>query len=518
MEFVTRDPEIIAVWNLLSEGNESGNSIELVLRREISPQRRSRCLINDQVSTLKDLKQLTAHLLDLSGQEEAVAVDRRQTQVLLLDQIAGCEDLRRNYAKAFGEWTLARQALEKFLNDYERRQREEELNRYHHEELSAAPLEGWLGLEDLENKLLIQENALESREKLMQGAQVLAGGDNYQIAAVADQLRELLQQISISASKDTEVAAWSESLKGVLVQVRELARDAETLADARIPDLQATQLLRDQADLFQHLLHKHRLADLQDLRELRDRLGAMLGSQPGVEQDRSALVDQEAISLNQCRKAALELHWARSSRLRDLSSRAVRKLAKLSMEHARLEIAWNTAVEPLRESSKPEDLNGWLPTEALLGLDKPDLLFSANPGQEPRTLGQVASGGEKSRLLLALKSLIKEQGLEHTRIFDEIDAGISGETALRMGQMLSEMGKHQQIILITHLPQIAALGDSHWHVTKEVHNEQTRTNLSVLDPLQRKETLARMIGGDRYSQAALQQAQDLLDSGQASTT
>jgi len=98
---------------------------------------------------------------------------------------------------------------------------------------------------------------------------------------------------------------------------------------------------------------------------------------------------------------------------------------------------------------------------------------------------------------LALKSLVKEQGRDHTRIFDEIDAGISGETALRMGQMLSEMAKNQQIMLITHLPQIAALGDHHWHVTKEVENQQTRTALSVLAPVQRQETLARMIGGDR---------------------
>ncbi|MEY3157741.1 MAG: hypothetical protein RLZZ121_794, partial [Bacteroidota bacterium] len=157
------------------------------------------------------------------------------------------------------------------------------------------------------------------------------------------------------------------------------------------------------------------------------------------------------------------------------------------------------------------DWQGWLPQDALQGMDQPELWFSANPGQEPRPLGQVASGGEKSRLLLALKSLVREEGSNHTRIFDEIDTGISGETALRMGQMLSEMGRHQQIILITHLPQIAALGDGHWHITKEVHDHQTRTALTILDPEQRKQTLARMIGGDRYGKAALQQAEDLLN-------
>jgi len=312
------------------------------------------------------------------------------------------------------------------------------------------------------------------------------------------------------------VASWTETLKSVLLQIRELARDAESMAEARVPDLQMTQQLRDQVDVLQGLLHKHRLPELQDLRDFREKLASFLDSGQGVDERRKTLEAQEASTLEQCRFAALRLHLARTKGLSDLSKRLAAKLAKLSMEHARLVLDWNTIVSNLNEQSTADALQEWVPAEALMGLDRPDLLFSANPGQDPRPLGQVASGGEKSRLLLALKSLVKEQGRDHTRIFDEIDAGISGETALRMGQMLSEMAKNQQIMLITHLPQIAALGDHHWHVTKEVENQQTRTALSILAPEQRQETLARMIGGDRYGQAALQQALDLLHTSRPS--
>ncbi|MBM3912258.1 MAG: hypothetical protein FJ350_04530 [Sphingomonadales bacterium] len=510
MEFLSHDPEVLALWSQINNEEPHSANFEFILRREISPQRRSRCLINDRVSTLKELKNLATLLLDLSGQEEAVAVDKRQTQVLLLDQIACCEDIRREYAASFTEWVQTRQALDGFLTEYEKSQREEDLNRFHYEELRSAPLENWARLIDCENQLSIQENALDSREKLTIAAASLVGDAPNGGQAIADQLRDLLQQLAGISGKDSEVAAWTESLKSVLLQIRELARDAESMAEARVPDLQMTQQLRDQVDVLQSLLHKHRLFELQDLRDLREKLASFLETGQGVDERRKTLEAQEARALEQCRLAALRLHLVRTKGLSDLSNRLAVKLAKLSMEHARLVLDWNTIVSNLNEQSTADALQEWVPTEALMGLDRPDLLFSANPGQDPRPLGQVASGGEKSRLLLALKSLVKEQGRDHTRIFDEIDTGISGETALRMGQMLSEMAKNQQIILITHLPQIAALGDHHWHVTKEVENQQTRTALSVLGLDQRQETLARMIGGDRYGKAALQQALVLL--------
>ncbi len=516
MEFNSHDQEVSTLWSQINNEEPHLAGVEFILRREISPQRRSRCLINDRVSSLKELKNIATLLLDLSGQEEAVAVDRKQTQILLLDQIAGCEDLRSEYALTFAHWSKVRNALEKFLAEYEKRQRNEELNRFHYEELRAAPLESWVNLEDCESQLSIQENALDSREKLSIAAASLVGDSPNGGQALADQLRDLLQQFSGITAKDAEVAAWTASLKDVLLQIRELARDAEFMANARVPDLQVTQSLRDQVDVLQSLMHKHRLNDVQGLRNLRESLYASLESGHGVDEERTLLVAQESESLEQCRLAALRLHLGRTKGLSDLSTRIALKLAKLSMEHARLILDWNTAVDNLDHKSTGKDMQAWNPSEALMGVDKPELLFSANPGQDPRPLGQVASGGEKSRLLLALKSLVKEQGRDHTRIFDEIDAGVSGETALRMGQMLSEMGQNQQIMLITHLPQIAALGDHHWHVTKEVENEQTRTALSVLTPNQRQETIARMIGGDRYGKAALQQAQDLLNTSRAS--
>jgi DNA repair protein RecN (Recombination protein N) len=316
-------------------------------------------------------------------------------------------------------------------------------------------------------------------------------------------------------SKDAEVGAWTERLRSLLYQTQELARDAADLADQRIPDLEATALLREQLDGLQGLLHKHRLGTLEALRGLRARLGEALGSTPGVDEAKAVLEEKEAHALEEARQAALRLHRARTTALADLSQRCEAKLARLGMEHARL--LWKNEPALVLPSNETNDVDwqGWLPQDALQGLDQSELWFSANPGQDPRPLAQVASGGEKSRLLLALKSLVREEGRNHTRLFDEIDAGISGETALRMGQMLAEMGQHQQIILITHLPQIAALGDAHWHITKEVANQQTQTALHILDADQRRLALARMIGGDRYGAAALEQAADLLKNRKA---
>ena len=546
MEFQSRDPEVLTkcaeilddpgMWTL-----PTPEAVDLILRREISPKRRSRCLINDAAVPLRDLKILASLLLDLSGQEEAVAVDRRDTQLLLLDQMAGSEALRHRYSQAFRAWKLSRKALDSFMLELEQRKRDEERNRYFWEELNQAPLDTWEQLSDLESALAVQENALESGERLRQAESVLdeGRGGPGEAPSVSDTLRTLIQSLGGLEAKDPELGAWADRLRLLLFQASELARDAADLADQRVPDLEAAALMREQLDLLQGLMHKHKTGDLEALRGVRARLGEALGSTPGVDEAKGALEDKESEALETVRRAALRLHLARSSAWVDLADRCHAKLSRLGMEHAQvilrnpLALPWlvATSTNPSpSETGSPAlgagsaswdadhepDWRDWCPSDALRGMDQPELYFSANPGQEPRTLSQVASGGEKSRLLLALKSLVREEGHTHTRIFDEIDAGISGETALRMGQMLSEMAKNQQIILITHLPQIAALGDHHWHVTKEVENQQTRTALSVLSPKQRQETLARMIGGDRYGKAALQQALDLLDTSSPS--
>lgn len=522
MEFSTADPEVRAKCAELTDdpdllNRDASQAMEFVLRREINPRKRSRCLINDAAVALRDLKALAALLLDLSGQEEAVAVDRRQTQILLLDEVAGCEVHRHRYAQAYRHWKTLRKELEDCLADLEQRKREEERTMFFWKELQDAPLDAWEELGLLESALAVQENALESGEKLRGAEAVLDEGTsgNGGQPSVSDTLRALLQTFGGLESKDAEVGAWTERLRSLLYQTQELARDAADLADQRIPDLEATALLREQLDGLQGLLHKHRLGTLEALRGLRARLGEALGSTPGVDEAKAVLEEKEAHALEEARQAALRLHRARTTALADLSQRCEAKLARLGMEHARL--LWKNEPALVLPSNETNDVDwqGWLPQDALQGLDQSELWFSANPGQDPRPLAQVASGGEKSRLLLALKSLVREEGRNHTRLFDEIDAGISGETALRMGQMLAEMGQHQQIILITHLPQIAALGDAHWHITKEVQNQQTQTALHILDADQRRLALARMIGGDRYGAAALEQAADLLKNRKA---
>ena len=522
MEFSTADPEVRAKCAELTDdpdllNRDASQAMEFVLRREINPRKRSRCLINDAAVALRDLKALAALLLDLSGQEEAVAVDRRQTQILLLDEVAGCEGHRHRYAQAYRHWKTLRKELEDCLADLEQRKREEERTMFFWKELQDAPLDAWEELGFLESALAVQENALESGEKLRGAEAVLDEGTsgNGGQPSVSDTLRALLQTFGGLESKDAEVGAWTERLRSLLYQTQELARDAADLADQRIPDLEATALLREQLDGLQGLLHKHRLGTLEALRGLRARLGEALGSTPGVDEAKAVLEEKEAHALEEARQAALRLHRARTTALADLSQRCEAKLARLGMEHARLLWKNETALVLPSNETSDVDWQGWLPQDALQGLDQSELWFSANPGQDPRPLAQVASGGEKSRLLLALKSLVREEGRNHTRLFDEIDAGISGETALRMGQMLAEMGQHQQIILITHLPQIAALGDAHWHITKEVANQQTQTALHILDADQRRLALARMIGGDRYGAAALEQAADLLKNRKA---
>ncbi|MFM8685131.1 MAG: hypothetical protein ACKODJ_01095, partial [Bacteroidota bacterium] len=173
-------------------------------------------------------------------------------------------------------------------------------------------MENWVRLVDCENQLSIQENALDSREKLTIAAASLVGEAPNGGQAVADQLRDLLQQLAGISGKDSEVASWTETLKSVLLQIRELARDAESMAETRVPDLQMTQQLRDQVDVLQGLLHKHRLLELQDLRDLREKLASFLESGQGVDERRKTLEAQEARALKQCRLAALRLHLART--------------------------------------------------------------------------------------------------------------------------------------------------------------------------------------------------------------
>jgi DNA repair protein RecN (Recombination protein N) len=525
MEFRTQDTEVVSrmeevTGEKLPVGSEG---TYLCLRREISPQRRSRCLVNEAVVPLRDLKILAAMMLDLSGQEESVAVDRKQTQLLLLDQIAGTEAMRQDYGRSFRVWQDKNRALRDLLAAFEERQREESLNRFHWEELSQAGLEQWSSMEELEGRLSFQEHALEARTKLERAAETMLGNGMGPVTqrlgagfpeglGLTDSLREITQGLSSLAEKDPELQDWLNRLLTVQAELKELAREAGNLAEARIPDLEASTMLRDKVDGFQALLHKHRVRDLEDLRGVRARLGEALESTQGVDEAKAVLEKEEADALDICRQHALRLHLARTTALSDLGTRAEARLSNLAMEHARLVLRLHCAVPGLHAASQTTDLNQWRPTDPLQGLDDPELLFSANPGMEPRPLGQVASGGEKSRLLLALKSLVREEDRDHTRIFDEIDAGISGETALRMGTMLAAMGATQQILLITHLPPLAALGHAHWHVSKTVTSGQTHSSVRVLGPEDRLQTLASMIGGNRYGQAALDQAAELLRS------
>ena len=459
------------------------HNAETIIRRTISPSGKSRAFVNDQPVQLTDLKQLGAYLIDIHSQHQNLILSSPQFRIRAIDTIAGNGALLAEYGEAFTALQEAKRALSELQAAAKRNADEEDWLRHQAEELRGANLR--MGeVEELEQELRTLENA----DSISEALQRVTLSLDEEVTGVLTTLREAenaLRRVSENYSSADELIS---RLHSTAVELKDIcattSSDLERI-EANPERLDAVNL---RLDLIYTLQRKHRCEGIEELIALRDKYTEQLSA---IEHSDELIREAEVrVAEAESKAAALahKLHDARLEASPAFGEAVVEILRAVGMPDAQFRIA----VTPC--------------TPTISGADAVDFLFSANASVEPRAIEKIASGGELSRVMLALKTILARHLALPTIIFDEIDTGISGRTANDVGDIISRLAESMQVIDITHSPQVASKGSRHFLVYKE----QGHSHIRPLSAEERVEEIAKMLSGDTITEAALAQAKHLL--------
>ena len=456
---------------------------ETIIRRTISPSGKSRAFVNDQPVQLSDLKQLGAYLIDIHSQHQNLILSSPQFRLHAIDTLAGNATLLAEYGKAFTALQRAKATLAELEQSLRRSADEEDWLRHQATELCEAQLR--IGeVEEVEQELRTLENADSVSEALSLVCQSL---DEEQVG-VLTVLREAENRLRHIAENYGLATEFIERIHSVGIELKDISASAAHDLERIEANPERLDSLNARLELLTSLLRKHKAATIEELIALRDKYSEQLLS---IEHSEERIIEARALVAEcekQCEELAKQLHERRSEVAPQFADEVVAILRKVAMTDARFEISFTST--PLTTT----------------GCDAVDFLFSANSGMEVRAIEKIASGGELSRVMLALKAILAQRLALPTIIFDEIDTGISGRTAFDVGDIISTLSNSMQVIDITHSPQVASKGQRHLVVYKE----NSRTNIRTLSSEERVEEIAKMLSGDEITEAAKAQARHLL--------
>ena len=463
---------------------------ERILRREVSSQGRSRAFIDDRLVPTTRLRALGAGLLDLHGQHEHQALVDASTHLDLLDRYAGLDDLRAAARERFAGWRAASEALAELRRKAASRADRADLVAFELREIDEVdPREG----EDAE--LAATRHRLANADRLhrlaAEGYAALYDGDD----AILARLGLVWKQVEELAELDPAFGSHLAARDAVVSQLEETAFALRPYASGVDDAPEQLEAVEDRLARLERLKRRYG-PSLADVIARRTRLREERGALDGGEGEAAALVERVEHGRVAYLAVARTLSERRQTRAEALARALEAALAELAMAHTRFDVVFTEAA----------DESGW--TER--GIDQAEFFFSANPGEDLRPLARIASGGELSRVMLALRTLTTEESTGKTLVFDEVDAGIGGEAAERVGARLRALADRYQVLCVTHLPQIAACGTSHHRVSKSVLAGRTTTRVEPLDAEQRAAEIARMMTGSQISGNVLETARELL--------
>ena len=459
-----------------------------ILRREINPAGKSRAFINDTPVTVNLLKELGSRLIDIHSQHQTLMLNDNNFQLNVIDSFAGTLKLKNGYREAFNNFRRLRKeyAEVKELNDKNKADLEYYL--FQLNQLAEAKLRQG-EQEELEREQELLEHAEEIKSSLENSSYLLQSEEG----SLLIKLREVRSNISRICSFLPGGEELVSRIESSYIELNDLAGDLARLSDGIEANPGRLEKINSRLDLIYSLIQKHRVNNLDELilreAEIRSHIRST-GSTDERLQELESLLSTEEKSL---RSVAEELSARRKAVLHDVEGRITDILRQLGMPNGRFRIV----------ISQSPDLTA-------TGTDHADFLFSANKQIEPEDLARIASGGELSRVMLSLKSLLTRNTNLPTIIFDEIDAGVSGEVADKVGQILSLMGKYMQVVNITHLPQVASRGTKHYHVYKEEKGDETITCVKLLSAEERILEVARLLSGSEVTETAIRNATELL--------
>ncbi len=459
-----------------------------IIRREILPSGKSRAFVNDTPVTLSQLSALGKRLVDIHSQHQTLALTDNDFQFQVLDAFAGNESALADYKSAYKILKKEEQELKKLKAQQAEALREEEYKNFLLNELLEANLKP-----GEQSTLEARYETLNNVEQITDGLATAYQSLTREELGVVDQLTAIKVRVSKLAGFSKELANLNERLESVGIELDDIAESVDIIVQNTEGDPEELSALEARLKLFFDLQKKHSAGSIEEVIVIRDALDEEVQSMNDLGGKIAKLEKNIASAKEKLETMAVNLSKNRTEKINPLTEKLETILSQLGMPNARFEMALIPA-EEFRDNGK-EDL---------------EFLFTANKGMRAQELKKAASGGELSRIMLAIKSVLSDFTQLSTLIFDEIDTGVSGEVALKMGQIMKAMGKRMQLVSITHLPQIAGQGAHHFKVFKKDKEERTTTSIEQLDAATRIDELAEMLGGKSTSEAARDHARQLL--------
>lgn len=462
---------------------------ECILRREILPSGKSRAFINDTPVSLAQLKTLGEQLIDIHSQHQNMLLADSRFQLRVVDTMAGDAALLADYREHYRRWRERLQAYTRLQEENRSGREEEDYLRYQLAQLDEAHLQ-----EGEQEELEVELQTLQHAEEIKNELAMLQEFLHAEETGVVSLLNATLSRMRALSRLYPEVDEWAGRLESDYIDLKDIASTVDRSQENLNMDPERLAWVENRLDTYYSLQQKHRLASAAELLALRDSFAERLTRIENYDEELAALKHEVDEAESQVRNLAEQLTRVRRQSAANISSTLTERVKPLGMPHLQFEIE----VSPRQQFDET-------------GGDAIRFLFSANKNQPLQPVSEVASGGEISRLMLSLKALVAHAMALPTIVFDEVDTGVSGEIADKMARIMREMSRCMQVISITHLPQVAAWGQTHYRVYKSDTATATATHLVRLTDSERVEEIARMLSGSSLTAAALDNARELLN-------
>ena len=484
------DLSAYAMERFFQENDIDDDTDDCIIRRELTAAGKSRSFINDTPVPLSLMKQLGQQLVDIHSQHKNLMLQEEDFQLNTVDIIANNQKKRQQYQEAYKQYLSAQEKLTKAKSDIEKASADADYLRFQQNELDEASLSP--GLQDE----LEQESEMLSHVEDIKSSLFLAdhlfNGENG--IGILGQLKEACRSLEGVTDVFPDVQEAAKRLDSCYIEINDIAREVSNHVERLDYDPNRLNYVNEKLDVIYNLEKKHHVHSVEELIALRDEIASRLSSIDNSDALLKELELEEEARKEECTAIALALRNERRKAADKIEREMTSRLIPLGIPHVRFEI---------RINEKPLSPNG---------ADSVCFMFSANTSTPLRPVSEVASGGEIARVMLSVKAMVSGAVKLPTIIFDEIDTGVSGKIAEQMAQMMYDMGQHhRQVISITHLPQIAAKGNAHYFVYKEDQEGRTLTHIRKLDDEQRITELAHLLSGSKVTEAAMENARQLLN-------
>jgi DNA repair protein RecN (Recombination protein N) len=461
---------------------------ELVIRREIGTNGKSRAFVNDTPVNLEQLRQLSSMLVDLHRQFDTLELGESDFQRQVLDALANQSEGVQQYQQVFTQWQQAKQELAVLQQQKDQFNKEYDYNKFLFAELEEAALKE-NELEEAESTLKLLSNAEGIKTTLSKVTYELSEGES----PVVQQLKSLCNQLSAFTDHHGALPGLLQRLQSAQIELQDIAGEVEHINDQVNFDPQKIEQLNERISIGYKLLKKHGVQTTTELLAIQNSLEEKLQAVLNIDE---AIATKEKVVqqlLTKATELAGKLTANRTKQIKPFQDKVNKLLVQVGMPNARLQVD----IQPL-------------PALQLYGIDDIEFLFDANKSNRFEPIRKVASGGELSRLMLCIKSLVAQSLDLPTLIFDEIDTGISGEAAKQVGIIMKDLARKRQVISITHQPQIAGKADAHFFVYKEIKGNAVKTNIKQLSQEERITAIAKMLSGEKPTAAALENAREMV--------